>query len=797
MRVWVLGVLVAVCSAGAQPVAEPAEELAILRNQVADPARRSRTRLEAARMLLGRESPEARKVLLLLLSDSSNPLAQIAVAEAIAHDGGGEKVFLPALEAMLTGEEPTARGPAARALATYRDPAVRATLCRIARDRRRMREVRLATIEAMQRLIDRESLSVLIELLGDGDPAVRLAAAQSLQRMTNIRQYGTSRALWEAWWNEQKKLPQTAWLETMIDRQAGAKLALEVESAELRERLVKAMLDIYNATSKPRRPEVLAGMLNDPISDVRLLGTTLLRRMLSENEPIPSEHRQRVRRLLYDADPRVRQAAAILEANLADARTMRLLLGRLSVEALPEVRVALVRALGQLPPTPAAYRVVLREIANEDDREATAAAEALARMAQARPLEEDRRRQAAEALVDRYRQAGRNGNGATLREALLTAIGVVGEPSAGPILIEALKDPSGLVRLSAVGGLATLQLNDAVKAIAPLMADEDRGVRQAAISALARLGGLDYVMTIVPRSTEAVEPDPAVRNAAVAAVLAMAGEADLKTLRGLIDDLQPDQAAPALRIELLRLLVDRLGSGDGKELPRVLGRLGGELLARDRSVEAVPVLAEAYRLAAEGGDEALRLRAFERYIDALLAASDPAVGRVLAEQGDEKAYRVAMEKLNRRLRELLQQERHVAVASLGGEALRALDEKLSQREKTLLADLTARARQSRLQADREAVRKLLGQVLTGDVEARGEAEQQLRAMADRAVLPLLELLREALASDEPDARQEATLTGLLGELEPDLRLYGEDVRLPEKRRWVEQQLDQRSARAGS
>lgn len=779
-----------VFSVWAEVSPERQRELRTLQNQLTDPARTARTRLEAARMLLGRTSAEAEKILLQSLSDSSNPQAQAAVAEAVAHDGGAGEAFVEPLMAMLLGDDPGVRSPAARALVSFRDHGVRGRLLQIAGDGRRLRDVRIATIEALQRVLTRECIEVLIDLLGDADPAVRIAAADSLRRMTNIPDYGTSRALWESWWSKQKKLSDPLWLEEMIDRQARAKMALEIESADLRERLVKVMLEIYNASSKPRRPAILAVMLNDPVSEVRLLGATLVDRMLTENEPVPPDLRQRVRRLLYDGDPRVRKAAALLEAGLADESTTRLLLGRLRVESLPEVRVGLIRALGQLPPTNETYREVLREVADEDDRQAIAAAEALARMAQTRPLAEDRRKQAARALADRYRQAGATGNAVALRESLLNALGVVGDGQARPIFLDALKDDSGVIRLAAVGGLATIGASEAVKAIAPLMADEDRGVRQAAVSAVARLGGMDYVMTLVARSSEEVEPDPAVRSAAVSAVLNLCRDADANTLRGLLDDLDPRQADEGLSIELLRLLAERLRGQDSATLPGVLLRLGRTLLDADRPAEAVPVLAEAQRLAP--GDRSI----FVTGVEALLAANDPAVGRVIAEQPDTQAFRDAYARLLRRLDTLIEQGQFAPAVALGTSARQAMGERLGQADREVLAEIVRKASAERLQADREDVRKLLAQVLTGDVEARSEAENRLRTLGPRAVLPLLETLAELLEQAEPDSRQETAILGLLRVVAPDLKLYSPETDLDEKRFWVRRQVDAPSTGPG-
>jgi len=400
-------------------------EFQTLRGQLTDLSRTAQTRSEAARLLLAKPYPQARQILRQLLDDSSNPVVQIAIADAIARDGG-EQAYIKPLLKMLTGDEPAVRTPAARALVTYQNAGVTDKLVAIAQNRGTDRAVRLVTIEALQRVVAKRCIGALVNLLGDPDPAIRTAAAQSLSRLTNIHSFGTSRRLWKQWWRKNRDKDRVQWLQGMTDGLTRSKMRLERENTHLRERLVKAMEELYNASAKTQRPQIVLAFLRDPQADVRLLGTTLTDKMVAANEKLSPQLRQRVRVMLVDEDSRIRQAAAMLEASLADEKSANLLLNRLRVEKQPTVRVGLLAALGHLK-QPEALPAVLAEVGSSSDPAATAAAEALGRIASDKPLDASQTAAAAKVLIDRYRQARTTNNDEKLREALLTAMGLVAD----------------------------------------------------------------------------------------------------------------------------------------------------------------------------------------------------------------------------------------------------------------------------------------------------------------------------------------------------------------------------------
>ena len=137
-------------------------DLRLLTGQLADPARVAKTKLEAAQQLLKRNYPQAAAALRGFLEANDNRPAQIAVAQAIAAGAGDNKVFIDPLMAMLIGTEASVRGPAARALATYKNHGVHDRLMKLVHNPKTERAVRLEVITILQGVLDKKAVDALV-----------------------------------------------------------------------------------------------------------------------------------------------------------------------------------------------------------------------------------------------------------------------------------------------------------------------------------------------------------------------------------------------------------------------------------------------------------------------------------------------------------------------------------------------------------------------------------------------------------------------------------------------------------
>ncbi len=774
-------------------------QLETLRGQLMDPTRRPNTREDAARLLLTQDYPQAGRALREVLSEAGEPGAQIAVANAIADAGNADTEFIKPLLTLLKGEDPAVREAAARALVTYQNHGVTDRLVRIAQDRSQDREVRLTVVASLGRIVDKPSVEALVALLRDPSPQIRAQAAQSLARLTNIRSYGTDVSLWEAWWARNRDKPQAAWLAELAESLTRAQMNVEQENRQLRERLVKVMTDLYNATPKTQRPTMLLEMYVSPISDIRLLAARLTDKMIATNEPVGPEIRQRVRAAIDDADPRVRELAALLEASLPDAQTPELLLARLEEERSPQVRGGILKALGQLK-TSQAIPAILRELSSGDVTEAAAAAEALARIVAEQPLTGEARRQAANALAIRYSKARAAGNHEKLREALLRAMGMLAEPTLAPGLVEALNDPAGTIRLAALTGLTRLRAVDAIdaiEAIEPLLGDPDRGVRQAALAAVARLGGQQYLPTLLARTDPDIEADATVRRQAWAEVFELARQADAEALTRVLRALDSRDDARNERINIMTLRVEALRESESAELGEALLQLVTALRQADRAAEAVPLAAEVVTLLEADeptpGQSHPWRRAWLVYVATLLEANDPAFASVLADGPHEKMPTLAteaVEMLFGRLATLREAENHLAVIALSDAALTELADYLAPNQRQELRAMFKAALTAQATIDHETVAGLLPSLLAAEAATRTQAANQLQTMGDRAIRPLVEELQKLLAADEPDNQLEAAIAETLKQVAPKLGPYDPAAPLAQKRQLVAGWLEQ-------
>ena len=757
---------------GAGLTAEQELELRMFTGQLADASRAAKTKLEAAEFLLSRSYPQAAEALRKFLEDPANRMAQVAVAEAIASQGTEQQMFVEPLIAMLTGTEPSVRLPAARALAAYKTGGVSDKLLAIAQDEKADKTVRLGTISALQRVLDRQAVDVLIQLVDNHDLAIRNAAGESLAKLTNIRAFASDPKKWKKWWSQNKTKPASAWLADLAESFAREKTRLEDENAELRTRLAAVMTDYYAATPAAMQDKMLIGFLKDPLPDVRLVGVRLTDRRVSTSGEVPDDVRTQLCAMLTDDDARIRRATALLEANLGDPNAAELLLGRLKVEEIPEVKQGLLTAVGQLK-DPKVVGPILKEVDSKDAPVAAAAAEALARVALAAPLKGAIHDLAVKVLLARYADSSSpsaNGYGPALREALLTAMGTISDENFVPAMRSALTDPAATVRLAGVKGLAQLRKPELTDAVAALAGDDDRGVRQAVLDALGLIAGARDLQTVLARTDPAVEPDVTVREKAWAVAMAILAKADAQTLAGVCDALADRLDAVSQRITLRQMLVANLRASKSNQWPAASRKLAADLLAASRPAEAAPLLGQAYA-ACQAAKSPEARDVYLEWVDALLKANDPSIFKALADPAQEVEFPGVLEKIEKRIGELTADGKFAPAILLAGEVLRQLSSRLSAAQAASFQKLRDDAKARQLAVDRARVEQLAAQLQSADATTGKAAAAELKAMGDRAVGPLVVALRAIVSGQKPNPAAEKAIVDILVQIAPKLTGY--------------------------
>lgn len=737
--------------------------------QLADATRSPKTKLEAAELLLTRTYPQATQALAEFLSNPANPTAQVAVAEAIARFGGQERMeFVEPLMTMLKGKDEPVRAAAARALATYKVPAVTEKMVLLATDTKLERPIRLVTISALWQVLDKNTVDALVRLLDDRDEAIRTASAEALAKLTNISAFKTNRSLAKQWWARNRHKDHSQWLADLADSLARANSALELENTQLRDRLARTIADLYTATPADQRGLMLLGLLKDPMADIRRAGASLAILRLQAGESLTAEIHAQVRTMLADADPLIRKDAALLLATMGDGETLGDLLGRLKVETVASVREGLLAAVGQLR-DPKSLPAILEQVAASDDSVAAAAASALARVA-AKPRDESQNRKAADAILARYKKVHAGGDSTALRESLMAAMGVIRHKDFRPILQAALAEQAATVRLAAVNALVLFTQPEDAALIAALTSDADRGVRRAAIAAVGALGGQKHLQAVLQQTDPIVESDEGVRKQAWDVAMAVLSKADAKVLTAVAASLADRADAAAYRIRVLQMLVDALKVAKSQQLPPALRQLGQALMKASRPAEAAPVCAEAHALLQSAKDPQAPAVWLE-WADALVAADDPAVVKAMLEQTDSKSYETVLDRFCAHLAALLEGGKYAPAIALAEEAGRQLGARLAPSRQETLAQMLTQARARQLKADRERVALLAPQVMVGDETARLAAAGEIEAMGERAVVPLIEELQRIVSADKPNPEGEKALLAILTQIAPRLTGY--------------------------
>ncbi|MBI5724680.1 MAG: HEAT repeat domain-containing protein [Planctomycetes bacterium] len=763
-------------------------ELRTWQSQLSDPGRDQRERVEAARQMLSAQYPQAMQVLKETMEDDRNPSAQQAVAIAVAWRGTGPAELFGPLLAALASREGMVRSAAAQALAVYRGDETLGKVMAIARDVKAGGGTRLAAIASIQKVLDKRGVEALIGLLDDSDNMVRAAAEEALVKLTGIRSFGADRQQWQGWWEKNRDKDASDWVNDMTEGLARSKAALEAENEILRKRLIQAIESVLaSLPAGQQRTAKVLDLLKDPVAEARLVAIKAMEQLSGGGPGVPADMLIQLRLLLTDPDARVRQASAAMLAALNDADAIGLLLGRLKVEDSPAVRQEILKSLGQIGDT-SALSQILNALNSQVEDIASAAAIGLTRIAMKKPLDPSVLVAAEEILVKRLAGVEKNKNSTELRESLLQALGAVGGQDASKALREALKDPSARIRLAAVGGLKQMRATDAVAGIEPLAADSDKGVRQAAIETLAWLGGEKYLPTILKRADSAAETDAAVRQKAWDAVMAICSKSDEQTLRDVLRQLGGMSDSAAQQIRLRQILVDRLRSVKSPNLSDALLELGQSLVKSGRPAEAAPLLEEACTLCKEAGSPKASAVWLE-WVDSLLAADDPRVAKVIAQQANNADFTAGLDKLNARLALLESKANWSALVRLADEAVRELQAKIAPRTLDAIKAMRDKAAAQQVSQDRQRVAGLAGQLVAADEAARKAASDELKAMGDRAVGPLLDELKKALAEEKVNATAEKAILDILKQIAPKLKDYdpaaAKDLRLKLVNSWIE------------
>jgi hypothetical protein len=229
------------------------------------------------------------------------------------------------------------------------------------------------------------------------------------------------------------------------------------------------------------------------------------------------------------------------------------------------------------------------------------------------------------------------------------------------------------------------------------------------------------------------------------------------------------------RIQIMQILVGKLTEADGVDLARAKADLGAALLTASRPAEAASHLGEAYDVMAGVNDQQAH-GVWRTWVQSLLAADDPGVVVIMSDVESDADYADGLASLMARATTLLDGGEPTRAIPLLAAALDQLPHRLTGEQIALLEAMLARAEESEREAESARVATLVSQLTAPDEPARKAAVDELQAMGQRAVDPLLvQLLAQATATPVDTAKEKAILD-VLEQVAPALEGY--DPRMP-------------------
>ncbi len=203
-------------------------------------------------------------------------------------------------------------------------------------------------LEALGSIRTREAARVLVGYLNDPrNGAIRAAAEASLRRLSGLGQVPEEG--WAAWLARAEEMADWEWRRTLMAAFVRRGDTLRDRTLRLRERLVESQRRLHALMPPSERGAFLATLLDDPEAGARLLGLELTARELAESGSASPEIGQRVLRLLGDADPAQRGAAARIVRQLAPEGAGDAVARALAAETDPEAASALLMAAARWP----------------------------------------------------------------------------------------------------------------------------------------------------------------------------------------------------------------------------------------------------------------------------------------------------------------------------------------------------------------------------------------------------------------------------------------------------------------
>lgn len=314
---------------------------------------------EAARRLVSRRTQQADAILTDVLASPANAMdpAKLAIAKALGDASDPGPRFEEPMAGLMSNRT-VAEGAAAalgRFAATGNIQAQQKLLA-IAQDSALPAGIRDSAIRALGNVVNRTVANALVGLLSDSRPAVKLAANDALVQMTgraDLSHNDQDDQGWRQWSAQRQSLNDAAWREQVLQSRS-AHQESQLRSATSTQAALKAILDKVYADAQQRKDEasvksLILQYLNSSDAALRANGIDLVNSAFLGGQTYPTiEAHAKIRELVGDSDPTVRQRAAETLAKLNIEGALPALITQAAQEPDPAVEQVLVASIGQL-----------------------------------------------------------------------------------------------------------------------------------------------------------------------------------------------------------------------------------------------------------------------------------------------------------------------------------------------------------------------------------------------------------------------------------------------------------------
>jgi len=622
------------------------EQLKLARDALFDKGSSEQMRINAATVLLISEDPSARKILLGALRQTENTAARAVICKALSRVGAEQKNvkgrgdFIRPLLNILTTEDFAGARLAAEATLLFDYEQISKPLEKIVTDSSLTARVRLNAIYALKLQPDIKAAIELINLTGDPESQVAVAAERALESLGI--QVGKSAKTRKKTIEKLKREGPEAFLRNRLIRQEAQIRKLVAESDVWQQLYLAALGKIYDGLGDgTAKGKFLADYLGSSKKIVRLWALGKVEEWRKGTKPkMPAELGPILVDLVSDTDRDVRLKTAKLLSLMGELNSTEKLLQQHEVEQYDDVRTEIFKALGAacsyalLPGSQVKISPQIRKrtlelasayLSERGSKKAQIGAEVMKKLLEQDGLTSSDVGQYLGQIVKRYEQEKDKTDGNLRGELVSTMADLCGQSVYKaqakklfkPLFEEALHDEANPVREAAVDGLVYIDKTRALKILRKdFVNDPSIVVRRKLIDLAGEVGGKSDLVWLAKKMGSTAEGDFAwlamlkifKSSGSDAAVLdKWIGEFDSENNKGKLSDEQKlslleiaeGKAESENNLKMLKSVRGKLAdfyrkNGKFKQAADYLGRLYETAGTAEEKDAILPVLLDAF-----------------------------------------------------------------------------------------------------------------------------------------------------------------------------------------------------------